>query len=245
MASFVADVAGQYVAQLLVNDGIVNSAPDTVTITTHGGGNATPTANAGLDQKVAVGTIVTLDASGSKDPDGAPLTYQWTLIKKPLNSTATLSNPGAVQPTFKADRKGEYIAQLLVSDGILSSAPDTVVIKTSTMPYASGVYIQRAQWNTGAAKMMIIGRAPKNAQVAIRDAASGKTLITVTASSTGRFRAYFTPPFIPCAVIATADSHLSEKTSVAGAPSNCGATGGAPVVPQEDEREDSEESVRR
>ena len=32
--TFVADVAGSYVAQLVVNDGNVDSAPDTVTITT-------------------------------------------------------------------------------------------------------------------------------------------------------------------------------------------------------------------
>jgi len=244
--SFVADVAGQYVAQLIVNDGTIDSAPDSVMITTLGGGNAMPTADAGPDQKVAVGTIVTLDGSGSHDPEGAALTYQWTLIKTPLNSTASLSNPGVAQPTFKADRTGEYIAQLIVNDGVLSSAPDTVVITTTKAPRSSGVYIQRAIWAKGTAKLMVIGRAPKDSQVAIRDAASGKTLFTVTASSTGRFRAYFTPPFAPCSVIAVADGTYSEKTRVFGTPSNCGTKGGASVMPQESEyqRERSKESER-
>jgi len=246
-ASFVADVAGQYVAQLIVNDGLVDSVPDSVTITTLGGDNATPIANAGPDQKVAIGTVVTLDGSGSKDPDGTSLTYQWTLIKKPLNSTASLSNPGVVRPTFKVDRAGEYIVQLIVSDGLLSSAPDTVVITTTRAARASGVYIQRATWIKGVAKLMVIGRAPKNAQVAIRDAVSGKTLFTVTATGTGRFRAYFTPPFVPCSVIADANGTYSEKTPVLGAPSKCGVRGGAPVAPKESEyeREEFEESVRR
>ena len=101
MASFMADMAGQYVAQLIVNDGMVTSAPDTVTITTLGG-NTSPIANAGPDQTIAVGMLVTLDGSGSKDPDSTPVSYQWTLISKPINSTAVLSDPSAVRPTFKA-----------------------------------------------------------------------------------------------------------------------------------------------
>ena len=46
--------------QLIVNDGKVNSAPDTVTITTT---NTLPVANAGPDQTVFVGTTVQLDGS--------------------------------------------------------------------------------------------------------------------------------------------------------------------------------------
>jgi hypothetical protein len=239
--SFVADMAGQYIVQLIVNDGMADSAPDTVTITTVGG-NSAPVANAGPDKKVAVGTIVTLDGSGSTDPDGTPVTYQWTLIKTPHSSTAQISNPGAVQPTIKLDKPGEYIAQLIVSDGLLSSTPDTVVIKTTTMPRPSGVYIQRAKWIPNAAKLMIVGRASKDAQVAIRDAASGRTLTTVTANEAGRFRAFFTPPFVPCAVVANVNGVISQKTPVVGAASNCGVNGGPPVLPTEQEREASEES---
>jgi hypothetical protein len=242
--SFVADVAGQYIVQLIVNDGMADSAPDTVTITT-AGENSAPMANAGPDKKVAVGTIVALDGSGSTDPDGTPVTYQWTLIKKPQSSAATISNPGAVRPTIKIDKPGEYIAQLIVSDGLLSSTPDTVVIKTTTMPRPSGVYIQRAKWIPSVAKLMIVGRASKDAQVVIRDAAGGRTLTTVTANEGGRFRAFFTPPFVPCAVVASVNGALSQKTPVVGAPSNCGVNGGPPVLPSEREREDSEESVRR
>jgi PKD domain len=231
MASFVADMAGQYAAQLVVND----SSPDTVAITTLGG-NTTPTANAGPDQSVTVGTVVTLDGSGSKDPDGTSLTYQWTLTK-PLNSNASLSDPSAVYPTFQADLSGEYIAQLIVSDGTASSAPDTVMVQTMTAPRASGIYIQRAKWNETTGKLMVVGRGAKNAAVDIRDASSGTVLTTVMAGDAGRFRAYIPLQSIPCALQAASNGLLSEKTPVMGAPANCGITGAAPTVSQEYERE--------
>ena len=230
MASFIADVAGQYVAQLTVNDGMVNSAPDTVTITTLGG-NTAPVANAGPDQTVQTGMVVTLDGSMSKDADGNPLTFLWALTTKPIGSTAAFSDPTAVRPTFTADLSGEYIAQLIVNDGTVSSTPDTVMIKTSTLPQASGVYIQRAKWTASTGKLTVVGRAPKNATVEIRDADSGTVLTTVIAGDTGRFRAYITPvPFVPCAVQATANGLSSEKTPVSGASTNCGVNGGAPTV---------------
>lgn len=236
MASFIADVAGQYVAQLIVNDGMINSAPDTVIITTLGG-NTAPVANAGPDQTVQAGMVVTLDGSLSKDADGNTLVFLWALTTKPIGSTAALSDPGAMRPTFTADLSGEYIAQLIVNDGTESSTPDTVIIKTSTLPQASGVYIQRAKWNASTGKLTVVGRAPKNATVQILDADSGTPLTTVTAGDTGRFRAYLTPvPFVPCAVQATANALSSEKTPVAGAPANCGANGGAPVVQKNQER---------
>ncbi|MBI3807726.1 MAG: PKD domain-containing protein [Nitrospirae bacterium] len=246
MASFNADVAGQYVAQLTVNDGMVNSAPDTVMITTLGG-NTAPVANAGPDQTVPLGTVVTLDGSASKDADGSSLTFQWTLTAKPLGSTAAISDPIAMRPTITVDVSGEYIAQLIVNDGTANSIPDTVIVKTTTPPPAPGVYISRSRWNASTNKLTAAGRAPKNASVEIRDAVSGTLLTTVAAGSTGRFRAYFTPPFVPCAIQATANGLLSEKTPVAGAPVNCGLTGGAPILQQnqEQEREDSTQQRQR
>lgn len=228
MASFVADMAGQYVAQLTVNDGLVNSAADTVTITT-AGGNTPPTANAGPDQSVALGGTVTLDGSGSMDADGNALTFLWSLTTKPLNSAAVLSDPSAMRPTFTADLSGEYIAQLIVNDGTTSSTPDTVIVKTTTPPTATGVYIQRARWNGSTGKLTVTGRAPKTTTVEIRDAASGAILTTATVGDTGRFRVYFSPDYVPCAIQAGTGGMLSEQTPVAGAPADCGTSGTAPL----------------
>jgi PKD domain-containing protein/K319-like protein len=121
------DKPGNYTGQLVVNDGTVNSAPDTVVISTM---NSAPVAHAGPDQTHFVGDTAQLDGSGSSDVDGDPLTYEWSLTAVPPGSTAALSDPTVVAPTFVLDRPGTYVAQLLVHDGTVNSAPDTVTIST-------------------------------------------------------------------------------------------------------------------
>jgi hypothetical protein len=137
--SFVADRVGQYVVQLVVNDGTVNSRPDTVTIAA-AAGNTAPVANAGPDQTVAVNASVILDGNASTDADRNALTHQWALTSKPAGSTATLTNPGTATPRFTADVAGQYIGQLIVNDGTVNSAPDTVIVTAgagNTAPVAN------------------------------------------------------------------------------------------------------------
>lgn len=47
---------------------------------------ATPVANADPNRTVSVGTTVTLDGSGSTDPNGNALIYQWKLVSIPPGS---------------------------------------------------------------------------------------------------------------------------------------------------------------
>ena len=125
--SFLLDVSGDYTAQLIVNDGTVDSAPDTVTVSTE---NSKPVADAGPDQSGLVGDTITLDGTGSSDVDGNPLTYEWSLPTVPPGSTAVLANPTSATPSFLLDVFGDYTAQLIVNDGTLDSAPDTVTVST-------------------------------------------------------------------------------------------------------------------
>jgi len=125
--SFVIDKFGSYTVQLTVNDGHLDSNPSSVTVST---GNTPPVANAGSNKTVAVGDLVQLSGAGSTDVDGNPLTYLWSITNKPGGSTATLSNPALVNPTFVADKFGTYILQLIVNDGTADSAPATVTIST-------------------------------------------------------------------------------------------------------------------
>lgn len=132
--SFIPDKAGSYTVQLIVNDGKVDSDPDTVVISTQ---NSKPVANAGLDQTVQVGNTVQLDGSGSTDADGDPLTYLWSFTSKPDASSAAFSDPAVQKPTFIADKVGLYVVQLIVNDGKESSDPDTASITVKVVPPAN------------------------------------------------------------------------------------------------------------
>ena len=68
--------------------------------------NAAPTASPGLSQNVLVGTLVSMDGSASKDPEGATLSFKWALIGKPNGSAASLSNATYPNPKFTADLAG-------------------------------------------------------------------------------------------------------------------------------------------
>jgi hypothetical protein len=62
--TFVADVAGTYVAQLIVNNGVTNSAPDTVTITAGVTATPSPSSIPTLGNWGMLGTILMLALSG-------------------------------------------------------------------------------------------------------------------------------------------------------------------------------------
>ena len=148
MPTFTPDVAGTYRLKLVVNDGKVDSQPDFVDIRTGSQPNIAPIANAGIDQSVDLGGTAQLDGSASSDPDSgpSPLTYTWSLITRPAGSLAVLSSTTAATPTFKADKAGEYVVQLIVNDGAVSSAPDTARISTrNTRPIADAGEDQTGQ----------------------------------------------------------------------------------------------------
>ena len=133
--TFVTDKVGAYTVSLVVNDGVVNSPSDTVTVNA---GNTAPTANAGSDQTAGVGDTVTLNGSGSSDADGDPITYSWSLTSRPSGSAASLSKANTVSPTFVVDIAGAYEASLMVNDGFVNSAPDAVAV-TAHAPMADGL----------------------------------------------------------------------------------------------------------
>ena len=160
---FDVDVAGNYTVQLIVNDGTVNSAPDTVTISTE---NSAPVSDAGADQSVRVNDTVQLDGSGSSDVDGNSLTFTWSFVSKPGGSNAMLSNNQTVKPVFDVDVAGTYTVQLIVNDGTVNSAPDTVTISTeNSAPVSRGRSGSGGAWSmtrcslTAAVPVMLMGTA--------------------------------------------------------------------------------------
>lgn len=90
--------------------------------------NEAPTAVADVDKAtVTIGEEVTLDASGSSDPDSDDLTYEWEL-NTPDGSNVQLTDDQAENPTFTPDVAGDYKAILTVSDGNGDSDQDDISI---------------------------------------------------------------------------------------------------------------------
>jgi len=98
--------------------------------------NHRPIAQAGTAQTLPVGRSVQLDGTASTDPDGQLLTFAWTLLSKPTNSAASLTNANTATPTFTIDKAGNYTAQLTVSDGSLSSTATVTISTSNSAPIA-------------------------------------------------------------------------------------------------------------
>jgi hypothetical protein len=128
--------SGEKVFSLVVNDGETGSAPATVAVTVT---NRAPVAGAGADAGAAPGQLVTLDGTGSSDPDaGDTLTYAWT---QTAGTQVALSSAAAASPTFSAPlAAGTLTFSLTVSDGEAASAPDTVTI--TVVPFTGGAPVE-------------------------------------------------------------------------------------------------------
>ncbi|MCL6642295.1 MAG: FG-GAP-like repeat-containing protein [Candidatus Bipolaricaulota bacterium] len=90
--------------------------------------NQPPIANAGPDQTVTVGTLVTLNGGQSRDPDDDPITFQWRFVSTPEGSAAELTDADTARPTFTPDVAGEYIIELVVTDPDGATGSDTVKV---------------------------------------------------------------------------------------------------------------------
>lgn len=129
------DADAVLVFELVVNDGEFSSPADSVTINfTLAIANTAPTANAGPDQTVTAeqGATLALDGSGSTDPENDDLTYMWTQTS---GTMVTLSDATAAMPTFSApDADAVLVFSLVVNDGELASAADTVTLNYTAIP---------------------------------------------------------------------------------------------------------------
>ena len=88
--------------------------------------NTPPVAHAGSDQSVGENEIVELDGTGSSDNENSDLTFIWT-----SSPEITLNNTTSETPVFTSplvEYRTDYLFTLLVSDGDLTSIPDTVII---------------------------------------------------------------------------------------------------------------------
>ncbi|MCH8845003.1 MAG: fibronectin type III domain-containing protein, partial [SAR324 cluster bacterium] len=95
--------------------------------------NTAPVADAGPDQNVKTGDLVTMDGSASTDADGDPISYLWSFVSMPEGSAAALADATVVNPAFTADLDGAYVVQLTVNDGVADSTADFVTITATAV----------------------------------------------------------------------------------------------------------------
>ena len=124
-ASATLDIDGDYIFQLIVNNGQLDSEPVTVTYSNQ---NLSPVADAGASQSAHKNETVYLDGSRSHDMNGDTLTFTWQLTSQPTSSTAVLNNATTPYPSLLVDVPGEYDISLVVNDGNSDSQTATMKI---------------------------------------------------------------------------------------------------------------------
>lgn|GEM_PF-2963154 len=124
---------GNYTVTLTVRDGAGNTDADTmlVTVTAQAvippADTASPVANAGTDQTVDAGTLVTFSGAVSSDNVGIT-NYTWTFTH---NGTAITIY--SVSPTFRFWTAGNYTVTLTVRDAAGNTDTDTVLVTVNAV----------------------------------------------------------------------------------------------------------------
>ncbi|MBL8898542.1 MAG: hypothetical protein JNM84_12975 [Planctomycetes bacterium] len=164
LPSFLADVPGTYIAELVVTDEAgLASTPSQVVISST---NLAPIANAGIDQGGVVDQLVLLDGSASVDPELDPLSFTWALTSYPAGSNVVLFDAWQSTATFVPDLPGLYVAALIVDDGFGPSLVDEVVITVITgEEYAENLVLSALDLTAGFTAAEIANSGHQNALV--------------------------------------------------------------------------------
>ncbi|MHC4278176.1 MAG: PKD domain-containing protein, partial [Planctomycetota bacterium] len=115
---------GTYTVTLTVTDDNNATDQDTLTVTVH----QAPVAVAGPDVLAVPDEVITFDGSGSTDPDGTIISYDWD-----FGDTATGSG---VSPTHSYTTVGTYTVTLTVTDDLGATDQDTLTVTVNHAPVA-------------------------------------------------------------------------------------------------------------
>ena len=116
-------------ALLIVSCDLLEDLADDDSITHH-----KPVANAGSNQTVQKGDVVTLDGSLSNDPKGEIISYLWTIHLKPSNSSLEDGNldQTSVKLNFQPDVGGVYELNLRVANSKRSVSDIVQIVVTAS-----------------------------------------------------------------------------------------------------------------
>ncbi|BDG02359.1 PKD domain-containing protein [Anaeromyxobacter oryzae] len=145
VTSFLADVEGTYVVKVLVTGTCTAQASAQIFAV-----NTAPAAFASAQPSgtVAIRSPVALDGTSSRDPDGDPIAYSWSL-SRPAGSAAVLDDAAAPAPRFTPDVPGHYDARLVVSDASATSVPAHVAVDAVDLPPVARLASAALAANTG------------------------------------------------------------------------------------------------
>ncbi|MCV9389477.1 PKD domain-containing protein, partial [Reichenbachiella ulvae] len=123
-ASVSIDTPGIYTITLEVTDNFGLSSTDLITITVE---NRAPIALISKEsESINIGEQVTLDGTGSSDPDGTVASYLWTVSSGP--STPSIQDAGNALASTTIDIPGEYVISLEVTDDLGASSIDLITL---------------------------------------------------------------------------------------------------------------------
>jgi uncharacterized Zn-binding protein involved in type VI secretion len=120
---------GTYIFELTVTDNRGASAKDSVQVKAIVAENKSPFANAGPDQTISLtgnNNLLILDGSGSADPDGVLVAFNWRLVSGPI--FPVIANPSSRQTAVTNLVEGIYIFELKVTDDRGATAKDIVQV---------------------------------------------------------------------------------------------------------------------
>ncbi|UPK67093.1 PKD domain-containing protein [Chitinophaga filiformis] len=129
-------VAGTYVFSLTVTDDDNATATANVTVTVNpvAQPNKAPVADAGGMQSITLPVnTVTLDGSGSKDPDGKIVKYAWKKISGPA-AGGIVTNASNARTTVTGFVGGTYTFSLTVTDDDKATSTANVVVRVNNQP---------------------------------------------------------------------------------------------------------------
>ena len=130
---FIPEIEGEYRFELVVIGEEDFSEPDEVLILV---GNQPPITEVGPNIITPVSGLVTLDGSGSYDPDRIDeLSYKWTQLEGP---EVVLRNADTATPYFICNEEGTYVFELVVTDGFVDS--ESRLIEVATVSVTNNQY---------------------------------------------------------------------------------------------------------
>ncbi|MCS7026602.1 MAG: OmpA family protein [Bryobacteraceae bacterium] len=155
-------------------------------------GNEAPVADAGPDQLGVQPGPVTLDGSGSFDPEGDPITFQWTQIAGPAVSIAGATTARA---TFTAVEGQSYGFRLTVTDDKGASSVARVNVTVSRTPPVRILRFVASPQQIRSGETSTLSWAVENAEEVVIDGigrvnpASGSSTVAPTQTTTYRLTA--------------------------------------------------------